>query len=172
MRNKKIEKTHAKENNHTHKIIFTWFDNLLTSTELQRFHYYQGKITKCGYNIFFLSQETQQQQQNPNSKIAVFYILHTRFGSGRVIKPDQTKLGSTKPNKSPTLRLVQSPTSTAILQEKIPHPCNSSSCPQARRPIEAAHNFNFLIVTPLVNMFTGFLDPQIFSSITNLSSTR
>ena len=96
----------------------------------------------------------------------------TLFRSGRVVKPDQTKLGSTKPNKSPTWRLVQSPTSTAILQEKIPHPCNSSSCPQARRPIEAAHNFNFLIVTPLVNMSTGFLDPQIFSSITNLSSTR
>ena len=25
---KKIEKTHAKENNHTHKTIFTWFGNL------------------------------------------------------------------------------------------------------------------------------------------------
>ena len=96
----------------------------------------------------------------------------TLFESGRVIKPDQTKLGSTKPNKSPTWRLVQSPTSTAILQNTIPHPCNSSSCPQARRPIEAAHSFNFTIVTPLVNMSAGFLDPQIFSSITNLSSTR
>ena len=37
---KKIEKTHAKESNHTHKTIFTWFGNLPTSTELQRFHYY------------------------------------------------------------------------------------------------------------------------------------
>ena len=54
----------------------------------------------------------------------------------------------------------------------IPHPCNSSSCPQARRPTEAAHSFNFSIVTPLVNMSAGFLDPQIFSSITSLSSTR
>ena len=45
MRNKKkIEKTHAKESNHTHKTIFTWFDNLPTSTELQRFYYYQGKV--------------------------------------------------------------------------------------------------------------------------------
>ena len=36
-----------------HKIIFTWFSNLPTSTELQGFHYYQGKIQSitCGYNI-------------------------------------------------------------------------------------------------------------------------
>ena len=96
----------------------------------------------------------------------------TLFGSGRAVKLDQTKLGSTKPNKSPTWRLVQSPISTTILQNTIPHPCNSSSCPQARKPIEAAHSFNFSIVTSLVNMSAGFLDPQIFSSITNLSSTR
>ena len=31
---KQIEKTQAKENNYTHKAIFTWFGNLLTSTEL------------------------------------------------------------------------------------------------------------------------------------------
>ena len=49
---KKIEKTHAKENNHMHKTIFTWFGNLPTSTELQEFHYYQGKVQKCGYKIF------------------------------------------------------------------------------------------------------------------------
>ena len=61
---------------------------------------------------------------------------------------------------------------TAILQITIPNPCNSSSCPQARRPIEAVHSFNFSIMTPLVNMSIRFLDPQIFSSITNLSSTR
>ena len=40
------------------------------------------------------------------------------FGSGRVVEPDQTKLSSTKLNKSPTWRLVQSPTSTAILQKQ------------------------------------------------------
>ena len=38
----------------------------------------------------------------------------TLFGSVGVIKPDQTKLGFTNPNKSPTWRLVQSPTSTTI----------------------------------------------------------
>ena len=96
----------------------------------------------------------------------------TLFGSGWVIKPNQTKLVSTKPNKSPTWRLVQSPTSNRNPPKTIPHPCNSSSCPQARRPTETAHNFSFSMVTPLVNMSVRFLDPQIFSSITNLSSTR
>ena len=33
-------------------------------------------------------------------------------------QPNQTQLGSTKPNKSPTWRLVQSPTSIAILQKQ------------------------------------------------------
>ena len=36
---KQIEKTHAKKNKHMYKIIFMWFSNLSTSTELQRFHY-------------------------------------------------------------------------------------------------------------------------------------
>ena len=44
---KQIEKTHAKENNHTHKAIFTWFGNLPTFTELQGFHYYQGKYNSA-----------------------------------------------------------------------------------------------------------------------------
>ena len=85
---------------------------------------------------------------------------------------NQTQLDSTKPNKSPTWRLVQSPTSTASLQKTVLHPCNSSSCPQGRRSTEVAHSFSFSIVTPLVNMSAGFLDPQIFSSIISLSSTR
>ena len=54
---KQIEKTHAKENNHTHKTIFTWFGNLTTSTELQRFHY---KIRR--YNS---AQEHSQEIQFP-----------------------------------------------------------------------------------------------------------
>ena len=52
---KQIEKTHAKENNHTHKIIFTWFGNFPTSTELQGFHYYQRKYNSAQEH----SQETQ-----------------------------------------------------------------------------------------------------------------
>ena len=56
MRNKTdLKKTHAKEKNHTHKTIFTWFDNLPTSTELQGFHYYQGKYNSAQKH----SQETQ-----------------------------------------------------------------------------------------------------------------
>ena len=71
-----------KKNNHTHKIIFTWFGNMPTSTELQGFHYYQGKRnTRCGYSF--------------SSPIKNHAIL---FGLGQVIKPDQIKLGSIKPN--------------------------------------------------------------------------
>ena len=136
---------------------------------------------------YFLSlkKDMTKKKKNPNNAYRPIPPLHglslskspiknhaILFGSGRVIKPDQTKLCSTKPNKSPTWRLVQSPTLTAILQNTIPHPCNSSSCPQVRRPIEVAHSYNFSIVTPLVNMFAGFLDPQIFSSITSLSLTK
>ena len=40
---KKKEKTHAKESNQTHKTIFTWFGNLPTSMELQGFRYYQER---------------------------------------------------------------------------------------------------------------------------------
>ena len=55
---KKIEKTHAKENNHTHKTIFTWFDNLPTSTKLQGFHYYQERM-QSAVTIFSLTQTWQ-----------------------------------------------------------------------------------------------------------------
>ena len=51
---KKIEKTHAKESNYTHKTIFTWFGNLPTSTELQRFHYYQEKVQSAATYILTL----------------------------------------------------------------------------------------------------------------------
>ena len=150
-----------------------------TSTKLQRFHYYQGKIKyKVWLQFFLLTLKKHNHEKNPNNQIAFstqslskspIKNHATLFGSDQVIKPDQTKLGSIKPNKSPIWRLVQPPTSTAILQSTISHPYNSSSYPQGRRPIEAAHNFNFSIVTPLINMSAG---AQIFSSITNLSSTR
>ena len=39
-----ITQKKAKKNNHTHKTIFMWFGNLPTSTKLQEFHYYQGKV--------------------------------------------------------------------------------------------------------------------------------
>ena len=44
------------------------------------------------------------------------YAILFRVGSGH--HSNQTQLDSTEPNKSPTWRLVQSPTSTAILQKQ------------------------------------------------------
>ena len=53
VKNKNREKHTSKKNNYTYKTVFTWFGNLPTSTELQGFHYYQGKNTKCSHIIFF-----------------------------------------------------------------------------------------------------------------------
>ena len=55
MRNKNRENTRKKKN-HTHKTVFMRFGNLPTSTELQRFHYYQGKIQSAA-TIFPFSQK-------------------------------------------------------------------------------------------------------------------
>ena len=52
-----------KKNNHTHKTIFMWFDNLLTSTELQGFHYYQGRIQSAATVFFSISKTRQQHPQ-------------------------------------------------------------------------------------------------------------
>ena len=71
---KKIEKTHAKENNHTHKTIFTWFGNLPSSTELQGFHNYQGRIQSAA-TVFSLSKTRQQHHHK---------TLITKVGSIRV----------------------------------------------------------------------------------------
>ena len=43
MKCKNREKIYSKKKI-THKTVFTWFGNLPTSTELQRFHFFQGKI--------------------------------------------------------------------------------------------------------------------------------
>ena len=59
---KQIEKIYVKENNHTHKTIFTWFGNLLTSTELQGFHY---KIRR--YNSAQKHSQETQFPIHPNS---------------------------------------------------------------------------------------------------------
>ena len=155
MRNKRIEKTHAKEkkNNHSHKTIFTWFGNLPTSTELQGFHYYQGRTesTKLRLQYPFLSPSRMRQQQPTilktliTAKLVYIYEMGPKifprgvvpgppkglsmsaptwayqpkpplhglslnkspiknhailFGSSQVVKSDQTKLGSTKPNNT------------------------------------------------------------------------
>ena len=135
-----------------------WFGNLSTSTELQGFHYYQGKIQSAA-TVFHTPSRWQQQPQNSNHQkmVSISYtqdsqwatkwakkrfiylawacwpkpLLHglnlskspiknhaTLFRSGRVVNWIKHKLGSTKPNKSPYWRLVQSPTSTAILQKQ------------------------------------------------------
>ena len=41
-----------------HKTVFTWFDNLPTSTELQGFHYYQGKIQSAAVQFFSILKTT------------------------------------------------------------------------------------------------------------------
>jgi len=68
-----------KKNNHTHKTIFTWIGNLPTITELQGFHYYQGKY-KVQLQCFTLSQD-----DNNNKTLITkngFYIIHTGFTMG------------------------------------------------------------------------------------------
>ena len=71
----------SKKNNHTHKTIFTWFDNLLTSTELQGFHYYHGKIQSVAVQYFSLSRTTTTTE-NPNHQNCFFYILHIGYTMG------------------------------------------------------------------------------------------
>ena len=142
---------------------------------------------------FSLSQKTTTK--NPNYQNNDFYILCTGFTMG--YKPTLHGLSLRKSpvkNHAISFRVGSSSGSNTTRQHKaqqishletssitninrnppktIPHPCNSSSCPQARRPTEATHSFSFSVVTLLVNMSAKFLDPQIFSSIINLYSTR
>ena len=100
-------------------------------TKTQQQHHTKTLITKVNFYIQngpkknFMSAPAWAYRPKPplhglslsKSTIKNHTIL---FESSRVVKPDQTKLGSTKPNKSPTWRLVQSPTSTAILQTYNP----------------------------------------------------
>ena len=69
-----------KKNNHTHKTIFTWLGNLPTSTELQRFHYYQRKNTSAAVQCFTLKND-DNNNKTLITKIG-FYILRTRFIMG------------------------------------------------------------------------------------------
>ena len=62
-----------------HKTVFTWFNNLPISTELQGFHYYQEKYTSAVVEFFSLS---KPHRQNPNHQNCIFYILRTRFTMG------------------------------------------------------------------------------------------
>ena len=63
-----------KKNNHMHKIVFTWFNNLLTSMELQRFHYYQGKkIQSAAVQFFFFLSKTTPRNPNHQNNDFISY---------------------------------------------------------------------------------------------------
>ena len=62
-----------------HKTVFTWFGNFPMSTELQGFHYYQGKIQSAVVQFFSLSKTTSR---NPNHQNNGFYILRIGFTMG------------------------------------------------------------------------------------------
>ena len=63
----------------SHKTIFTWISNLPTITELQGFHYYQGKY-KVRLQCFSLSKD-DNNNKTLITKIS-FYILRTGFIMG------------------------------------------------------------------------------------------
>ena len=110
-REREREKTHAKEkqSHAQNNIYMVW--QFTYVHEVARVLLLSRKNTKCSYNVF-LSLKKHDQQQTIVSKLHFLHPLHglslrkspiknhaTLFGSSRVIKPDQTKLGSTKPNK-------------------------------------------------------------------------
>ena len=71
-----------------HKTIFTWFDNLPTSTELQGFHYYSGKNTSVAIQYFSLSKMTKKKKKILITKKHVFYILGIGFTSPSLCSMD------------------------------------------------------------------------------------
>ena len=94
MRNK-IKKTQAKEKKlHAQDSIYV----------IRQFAYIYGVA-----GISLLS--GKKIQSSVENHTTLFQVL-----SGR--QPDQTQLDSIKPNKSPSWRLVQSPTSTTIFQKQ------------------------------------------------------
>ena len=68
-----------------------WFDNLPTSTKLQGIHYYQEFPPLHGLSF----------SKSPIKNHAIL------FESGWVVKPNQIKLGSTKPNSKPITILIK-----------------------------------------------------------------
>ena len=126
-----------------------WFGNLPTSIELQGFHYYQGKIQSVAVPKPLL--HGLSLKKSPIKNHAILYRVESSSGSNttRLHKTQQISHWET----SSITNINRNPPKT------IPHPCNSSSCPQVRRLIETAHSFSFSTMTPLVNMSAGFLDP-------------
>ena len=110
-REREREKTHAKEKqSHAQNNIYM-VQQFTYIHEIAGISLLSGKNTKCGYSVF-LSLKKHDQQQTIISKLRFLHLLHglslrkspiknhaILFGLGQVVKPDQTKLGSTKPNK-------------------------------------------------------------------------
>ena len=63
MRNKKIEKTHAKENNHTHKTIFYMVRQFAYVHGVARNSLLSGKKYKSAVTVFSLSQKHGNQHK-------------------------------------------------------------------------------------------------------------
>jgi len=55
-----------------HKTVFMWFNNLLTSTELQRFYYYQGKKIQSAATVFL----SLKKHDNNKTLITKLCFLH------------------------------------------------------------------------------------------------
>ena len=127
---KKIEKIHAKENNHTHKTIFTWFGNLLMSTKLQGFHYYQEKKENTKYKVrhqFFFSHLKHDHAKTLITKLCFLSLglirsmdylsvnlpLKTmQHYSGRVGLGRQTRSNKTRLHNAQHTQIVSMPTNT------------------------------------------------------------
>jgi len=78
----KIEKIYVKEKiNYTHKTVFTWFGNLLASTELHRFHYYQGKIQNAAVQFFFFLTKLQQQTLITKATFSTSYVQDSQWAT-------------------------------------------------------------------------------------------
>ena len=99
-----------------HKTIFTWFGNFTYIHGVAGISLLSGKNTKCDYNFFSLTKHGNTTHNKTLITKVRFYRanppLHglslkkspiknhaTLFRSGQVVKPDQTKLNSTKPNR-------------------------------------------------------------------------
>ena len=110
-----------KKNNHTHKTVFTWFGNLPTTTELQGYHYYQGRIqsTTCGYNIFslYIKHGNNTTLKNPNYKRRAYRPkppLHRLSLSKSPIKNHAILFGSGRVGSSNRIKQNQAPQSPTM----------------------------------------------------------
>ena len=72
-RKEKNTRQKKKKNTHMHKTVFMWFGNLPTSTELQRFHYYQRKVQSAATVFLSLKNMATTPQKTLITKVG-FYI--------------------------------------------------------------------------------------------------